>query len=222
MIRAIITGATGMVGGGVLLECLESDSVESVLVVGRSSVAIEHPKLNELLVNDFRELSLHSEALNGYTSCFFCLGSSAAGKSEGEFHGVTYDLCIGFAEMLQAQNDSMTFAYVSGAGCDSTEKGTMMWARVKGKTENKLLEMFGERAFMFRPGYIQPLKGVRSKTRLYAVPYMLFSWLYPLLKHFPSKVTDTVRVGKSMIAVAEKGYTSNHIEVKDINLIAGE
>ena len=159
-IKAIITGSTGMVGKGVLLECLESPHVESVLVINRHSVDLKHEKLKEIIHTDFQDLSAIEEQLTGYNTCYFCLGVSAAGMSEKDYSRITYDLTLNFAQTLLKLNPELTFCYISGAGTDSSEKGRMMWARVKGKTENALLALPFKAAYMLRPAFIQPMKDI--------------------------------------------------------------
>lgn len=216
-LKAIVTGATGMVGRGVLLECLDHPDVEEVLMINRSSLDMQHPKLKEVLHRDFYDLSDVKEQLQGYNACFFCLGVSALGLSEEDYHRVTYDLTTHFAETVI--NPNMVFTYVSGQGTDSTEKGRMMWARVKGKTENALLAMPFRAAYMFRPGVILPKRGIKSKTGWYNTMYNIFRPLFPLLEKLPS-ITDTTKVGKAMIEVALNGSDKKHLENKDINRLA--
>ena len=222
-IKAIITGATGMVGKGVLLECLDDPRITSVLVINRQSVDINHPKLTEIIHKDFLDLSPVKDQLAGYDACFFCLGISAAGMSEEAYTRITYDMTLHMAKTLKGLNKDLIFCYVSGTGTDSSEKGRMMWARVKGKTENDLLKMGFKDAYMFRPGFIQPMKGIKSKTRLYQTMYNIFSPFYPLLKRlFPKYITNTSLVGKAMIEVATTGSDRTYFENKDINEIAGQ
>ncbi len=166
--KVILFGATGMVGQGVLRECLLDPEVETVLAVGRSSTGQQHAKLQEILHKDLEDLSRIENKLSGYDACFFCLGVSSAGLNEQQYRRVTYDLTIAAAKVLVRLNPAMTFIYVSGAGTDSTERGRMMWARVKGQTENALLQMPFRAAYMFRPAYIQPLHGIKTRTRWYA------------------------------------------------------
>jgi hypothetical protein len=209
-----------MVGSGVLIECLEDPRVESVLAVGRRPCAVAHPKLRELIRPDLFDYSDGTDDLLTSDACFFCLGVSAAGMSEAAYHRVTYDLTVAAAEALLDLNPALTFCYVSGEGTDSTERGRLMWARVKGKTENQLLRK-SPNAYMFRPGFIQPLKGVRSKTRVYQALYTVLGPLYPVLKRLlPKHVTTTVNVGRAMIEVAESGYTRRILENPDINSLA--
>ena len=184
--KVVITGTSGMVGKGVLLECLDSEFVKQILIINRRSIGIDHPKLKEVLIDDFFHLEEIKSDLTGYDACFFCLGTSAIGKSEEEYTKITYDLTINFAQTFLEQNAQSSFIYVSGTGTDSTEQGRAMWARVKGKTENKLLTMSFKSAFMFRPGYIQPLRGVKSRTNWATIFYAVFSPVYLVLKHFPS------------------------------------
>ena len=219
--KVVIFGATGMVGSGVLKECLNDSRVLSVLAVGRKACGFRHQKLREIIHLDFFDYTGINDDLNGHDACFFCLGVSAAGRREKDYHRLTYDLTVLAAETLLSLNPNLTFCYVSGAGTDSTESGRFMWARVKGKTENQLLRLPFKAAFMFRPGYIQPVKGVRSKTRLYQFIYTLLGPSYPLMRRvFPRHVTTTEKVGRSMIRVAEAGYSKPIIESHDINELA--
>lgn len=219
--NAIIFGATGMIGSGVLLECIEDDRMESVLVIGRSSCNIHHPKLREVLHQDFFNYDPIKGELSGYDTCFFCLGVSSAGKSEADYTRLTYDLTLAAAEALASVNEAMTFCYVSGAGTDSTEKGRIMWARVKGRTENALLRLPFKNAYMFRPAFIQPMKGVRSKTMLYQALYAVLGPISPVLKvWFPNYMTTSEAQGRAMIEVALKGYKNRIISCREINEIA--
>ncbi len=219
MLNVIITGASGMVGKGVLLECLDRPEIASVLSVGRSSLNMDHPKLKELIIDSFFELTAIEEQLSGYDACYFCLGTSAAGKTEEEYHKISYDLTLKFARALLEHNDSMTFCYVSGKGTYSTEKGPMMWARIKGKTENALLNLSFSKAYMFRPAYIHPMKGTRTKVLVYALLYILLTPLYPLLKRLPQYVTDTQTLGQAMINITLNQPEITRIESIDINQI---
>ena len=218
-IKPIITGTTGMVGKGVLLECLDSPDVESVLVVNRQSLGFQHPKIKEVVHKDFFDLSAIVEEMKGYDTCFFCLGVTSAGLTEQAYTQLTYDLTLNFAKTFISQNPASVFCYVSGAGTDSTEKGRVMWARVKGRTENALLAMPFKAAYMFRPGFIEPMKGIKSRTKLYNTLYVILRPLFPLFRAMPKYATDTVRVGKAMINVATKGYEKKLLECKDINTI---
>ena len=216
-LKVIITGSTGMVGKGVLLECIDSPEVEQILVINRSPVGITHPKLKEIIHKDFFDWSGIREQLNGYNACFFCMGVSSVGMNEADYRRMTYDLTLGFAKELLAKNNGMTFCYVSGAGTDSTEQGRMMWARVKGKTENDLLALGFKDSYMFRPGFIQPMRGIKSKTALYQGIYNIISPLYGLLRRLPKYVTTTVVIGKAMIRVAMDGCDKKVLESVDIN-----
>lgn len=219
--RVIIFGASGMVGKGVLLECLKDPGVDSILVVGRSACGVTHDKVTEILHPDLFDLSDLRDRLAGLDACFFCLGVSSAGLSEAEYDRVTYQLTVSVAETLAALNPELTFCFVSGAATDSSESGRIMWARVKGKTENHLLRMPFRAAYMFRPGFIQPMGGIRSKTRMYNVFYAVTGPLYPLLKRvFPRLVTSTDRVGQAMIRVVRESAEKTHLENADINALA--
>jgi uncharacterized protein YbjT (DUF2867 family) len=219
--KVIVFGATGMIGQGVLQECLRDPKVDRVLLVSRTKSGIEHEKIKELIHKDFYDYSAIESELSGYDACFFCLGVSSVGMSEPEYTKLTYDLTLAAAKALLRIQPSMTFCYVSGAGTDSSEKGRSMWARVKGKTENDLLALAFASSFMFRPGYVQPEKGTRSKTALYQITYTVLGIFYPIWRAlFPSFVTSTTAVGKSMIAVVEGGYDKRVLEVRDINSLA--
>ena len=210
-----------MVGKGVLLECLDHPDVESVLVINRSSIGMQHPKLVEVIHKDFHDLSSIADKLSGFNACYFCMGVSVIGLSEEAYTKITYDLTLHFAQTLVGLNPEMTFCYVSGTGTDSSEKGRSMWARVKGKTENAVLGLAFKQAYIFRPGYIQPMKGIRSKTTAYNLVYLMFKPLYPLLKLIiPGFVTSTVAVGIAMINVVLNGYSKKHLENRDINSMA--
>jgi uncharacterized protein YbjT (DUF2867 family) len=217
-VKVIIFGATGMIGSGVLQECLDDPEVRSVLVLNRGACGIQHQKLQEIIHSDFFDYSEVLEDLTGYDACFFCLGVSAAGMTEEEYHHLTYELTMAAAETLVALNPEMTFCYVSGQGTDSTEEGRFMWARVKGKTENHLLRLPFKAAFMFRPGYIQPMKGVRTKVRLSQAMYTIIGPLYPLLKRiFPRQMTTSQVLGRAMIRIVSSGFPKFIIDIPDIN-----
>ncbi|NNC94080.1 MAG: epimerase [Chitinophagales bacterium] len=220
--NVIITGSTGMVGKGVLFECLDSDLVQNVLVVNRRPLGIEHAKLKEILVPDF--LSIGGDAslqFSDYDACFFCMGVSAFGLSEEEYRRITYDMTINFARIFHSVNPNAQFIYVTGEGTDSSESGNIMWARVKGKTENDILSMGFKHAYMFRPGYIQPMRGIKSKTKLYNSLYVVAKPLFPIIKALAGdKVTTTEAVGKAMINAVRFGYSENIIHSKDINELA--
>jgi uncharacterized protein YbjT (DUF2867 family) len=220
-IKVIITGSTGMVGKGVLLECLKNPLVSHVLVINRQPVNIEHPKLKEIIHSNFFDLSSIKQELSGYNACFFCLGVSAFRMKEEDYRHVTYDLTMHFAETLIALNPELTFCYVTGQGSDSTEKGSLMWARIKGKTENALLAMPFKGAYMFRPGYIHPMHGIKSRTALYNAFYVVLKPLYPVIKALlPNSVTTNEAIGKAMIAVAVKNEPKHILDPIDINRLA--
>lgn len=214
--NVIVFGATGMIGGGVLTECLEDARVQSVLAIGRSSCGVRHPKLRELILSDLFDYSDATADLRGYDACFFCLGVSAAGMTEVAYRRVTHDLTIAAATALAELNPHLTLCYFSGQG---TERGRFMWARIKGATENRLLQM-PISTYMFRAGFIQPLKGVQSRTRLYRLFYCLSEPLFPVLRRlFPRHVTTSVNIGKAMILVALSGYPMRILETHDINAL---
>jgi uncharacterized protein YbjT (DUF2867 family) len=221
-VKVIIFGATGMIGQGVLRECLLDPAVTRVLVVARASTGQRHDKLVELLHQDFLDFTPLGDQLSGYDACFFCLGISSAGMSEADYRRVTHDYTLAAARLLAQRNPQMTFIYVSGAGTDASEAGRSMWARVKGQTENALAKLPFKASYMFRPGYIQPLHGIKAKTRLYRLLYVLVGPLYPLWKAlFPRMVTTTEKVGRAMINVAAQGAPQRVIESRDINALAG-
>ena len=218
--NVILFGATGMVGQGVLRECLLDRDIQQVLTVGRSATGQQHPKLRELTVPDLMDLTAVEPQLSGYDACFFCTGVSSAGMTEEKYTHLTYDLTLSVAQTLARLNPTMTFLYISGAGTDSTEKGRIMWARVKGRTENALLSLPFKSAYMFRPGFIQPLHGIRSKTRLYQFLYDILAPIQPLLKgRLPKYITTTEQLGRAMITVAKNGYPKPILESLDINAV---
>lgn len=230
-IKAIITGSTGMVGEGVLHVCLNSPEVESVLVVNRKPCGVSHPKLKEIIHKDFSDLSSIEDQLINYNACYFCAGVSSVGKSEKEYTHITYDLTLNFAKtFIEAQVSTpltktssreesrneiadLIFTYVSGVGTDSTEKGRSMWARVKGKTENDILKLPFKDAFIYRPGYIQPISGMKNTYKV----YKYLSPLYPIFeKLFPRYVGTLEEIGNSMINVTLNGYNKKVLECVDI------
>jgi uncharacterized protein YbjT (DUF2867 family) len=220
--KVVLFGATGMVGQGVLRECLLDPAVEQVLAVGRGGTGLENPKVRDLIHKDFTDFSPIAGDLRGYDACFFCLGVSSAGMKENDYQHVTYDFTLAAATVLAQQNPgAMTFVYVSGTGTDSTERGRSMWARVKGKTENALLKLPFKAAYMFRPGVIQPLHGIKSKTRLYRGLYTAAAPLFPVLKAlFPKVLITTEQVGRAMIAAAKHGAPKVLLENSDIAELA--
>ena len=217
--KALIFGATGMVGKGVLLECLDDERVERVLVVSRHRGDVSHPKLRELLHDDFFNFQGIQSEFAGYDACFFCLGVSSVGMKESDYRRMTYDLTLAAATAIAAATAGrLTFCYVSGEGTDSTERGRTMWARVKGRTENALLAMF-KRAYMFRPGYIQPVGDVRSKTAWVQAALTVMAPLYPVLRPL-LRGTTTANFGKALIEVSITGYTKRILYSRDINALA--
>lgn len=216
-LSVIITGASGMVGEGVTMQCIHDRRVDRILIVGRRSAGIRDPKVTEIILQDMFNPPAISEDLQGYDACFFCLGVSSIGMKEQEFSHVAFDLTMGFARLLKKHNPETTFCYVSGSGTDSSEKGRVMWARVKGRTENALLATF-RNAYMFRPGYMQPGKDARHTLSI----YKYLSWMYPALRFlFPRYVCTLGELGKAMIACALKGFNKRVIEVRDIAKLAG-
>jgi uncharacterized protein YbjT (DUF2867 family) len=213
----LIFGATGMVGQGVLRECLLDPDVQVVQTVGRAPTGLQHPKLREIVRSDLLNYTEIESALRGFNACFFCLGVSSTGMSESEYERVTYAVTMAAAQTLSRLNPGMTFIYVSGAGTDSSEKGRIMWARVKGKTENALLRLPFKTACMFRPGAIQPVHGARSKTPTYRVIYTLAKPVLPLLlRLFPRHILTTEELGRAMLLVAKSGAPKTILESSDI------
>ena len=218
-ISIIITGATGMVGEGVLNECLEHNEVERVLVINRKSCGITHQKLKEIIHADFYDISPVKNQLVDYNACFFCLGVSSVGMKEPEYFRLTHTLTMHVAQTLSTLNPAMTFCYISGVGTDSTEKGRMMWARVKGKTENDLMKLPFKQVYNFRPGVLQPTKGLKN-TLPY---YKYFTWLLPIIRTIAPKYICTLKeLGMAMINSATKGYEKQILEVKDILALSKE
>ena len=216
--KVIVFGATGMVGQGVLRECLLDPNVESVLAVGRSPTGQRHAKLHEILHDNFMDFSAIESRLKGYDACFFCLGVSSVGMDAERYRHLTYDITMAAARTLVALNPGMVFTYVTGRSTDSTEQGQVRWARVKGKTENDLLKLPFKAAYMFRPAGIQPLHGVRSKTAwvqaIYVVAAPLLSYL---ARSAPKYMTTSEQLGRAMIKVAQDGYPKPVLESEDIN-----
>ena len=215
--NVLLFGASGMVGQGVLRECLLDPGVASVVSIGRSATGVSHPKLREILHADLTNYASIESELSGFDACFFSLGISSAGLNEEQYSRVTYDITLRAAETLARLNPAMTFVYVSGQGTDSSEHGRIMWARVKGRTENALLRLPFKDAFMFRPGIIVPRFGARSRTALYRIPYTLTRPLLPLLlRAFPNHVLTTDEIGRAMIVVARHGAPKPILETRDI------
>lgn len=216
-IKAIITGTTGMVGEGVLHECLNHPQVHEVLVINRKPSGITHPKLKEVIHADFYDLSAIEGQLQGYNACFFCLGVSSVGMKEPEYYQLTYVLTMHVAETLSKYNPDMTFCYISGTGTNSN--GRAMWARVKGKTENDLFKLPFKQVFAFRPGYIHPTKGLKNAHSF----YKYIGWLYPIGRTlFPGAFCTLKEIGLAMIHAAGRGYSKNILEGKDIIALAKE
>lgn len=215
--NVLLFGATGMVGQGVLRECLLDSSVQLVKAVGRTPTGVEHPKLRDIVHRELWNTSAIEGELTGLDACFFCLGVSSAGMRESAYESVTYGLTLAVAETLARLNPQMTFIYVSGAGTDSSERGRSMWARVKGRTENALLSLPFKAAYMFRPGVIQPLHGARSKTPSVRLLYRIAKPLLPAFRWaFPDSILTTEQVGRAMLAVARNGAPKTILESKDI------
>jgi nucleoside-diphosphate-sugar epimerase len=211
-IKAIITGATGMVGEGVLIECLNHSDVEQVLVINRKPAGVSHPKLREIIHTDFFNLGPVESQLIGYDACFFCLGTSSAGMSKEEYKHITYDLTLNVGQCLAKSNPEMTFCYITGAGTDSSEQGRVAWARVKGATENALMRMF-KRSYMFRPGFMKSTPGQKNVKSF----YKWIAWLYPIGRAiYPAGFCTLREVGRAMIYAATKGYPKQILDVKDI------
>jgi len=217
--KVIITGSTGMVGKAVLIECLESPIVESVLVINRVSVGIQHPKLYEVLHTDFTNLDPIKNKLKGYDTCFYCMGVSALGMSEKNYYRITYTMTETFAKTLHVLNSNMVFDYVSGTGTDSTEKGRVMWARVKGKTENMVFNQGFKDAYAFRPGAILPEKGVKSKTGWYNAFYCILKPFYPIIRKMDSVISSST-IGQAMINSVMHPQELKILENRDINSLA--
>jgi uncharacterized protein YbjT (DUF2867 family) len=215
--KILIFGATGMVGQGVLRECLLAEDVTAVTAVGRSATGARNAKLQDLVVKDMFDTASYAHNLSGYDACFFCLGVSSGGMKEPEYTRMTYDLTMVVAEALSEASPETTFIYVSGAGTDSSENGRSMWARVKGRLENSLLRLPFRAAYMFRPGMILPMHGIRSKTKSYRILYTVIKPLGPLLRWaFPRQVLTTEEVGLAMLAAARNGASKRVLETGDL------
>jgi len=216
-VRVIVTGATGMVGEGVLHECLLHPDVEQVLVINRKPCGVIHPKLKEIIHTNFFDLSPIREQLVNYNACFFCLGITSVGMKEPEYYHLTYELTMNMAQILVEQNKDMVFTYVSGAGTNNNEKSKSMWVRVKGKTESDLMKLPFKKTYMFRPGYMQPTKGLKNTQKF----YFAVSWMYPALRFlFPKFVCTLKELGLAMIHTVTIGYEKEILEVKDIVKLA--
>lgn len=217
LLKVILTGATGMVGEGVLHECLLSKEVESVLVINRKPCGVSDPKLKEIIHSDFFNLEPVKELLKGYNTCLFCLGVSSVGMEKEVYYKLTYTLTLSFATVLSALNPDMTFCYISGAGTDSTEQGKVAWARVKGKTENDLMKLPFSAVYNFRPAILEPTKGLHNTLSF----YKFTGWLLPIIRVvMPNYLTKLSELGRAMIACAVNGYSKHQVEVKDIKILA--
>jgi hypothetical protein len=212
-LNIIITGTSGMVGEGVLHECINSPFIKNILIINRKALSINNPKVKELILTDFLNVSSIENQLIGYDACFFCMGSTSLGKSKDEYYKVSYSIPIMFGEVISKINPSMIFEYISGAGTDSSENGKIMWARVKGKTENDLMKLPFKRVFVFRPGYLHPTKGLNNTQAF----YKYISWLYPTMrKLMPNQFTTLSELGQAMINSVIFPYSRQIIEIKDI------
>ncbi len=219
--RILLFGATGMVGQGVLRECLRDPHVEAVLSIGRTPSGVSDPKLAEVVLPSLEDLGPLGDRLRGFDGCFFCLGVSSAGMTEADYTRVTYDLTLSVARTVAKLNPGLTFTYVSGAGTDSTEHGRSMWARVKGRTENALLALPFQGAYMFRPGVIRPLHGARSKTRSYRTVYRVLAPFLGLASVVaPNSLTTTEKMGRAMIHAVERGAPTRVLGTREINQLA--
>jgi uncharacterized protein YbjT (DUF2867 family) len=211
-IRTIITGATGMVGEGVLLECLDHPDIAQVLVINRKPAGVSHPKLREIIHSDFFNLAPIEQQLMGFDACFFCLGVSSVGMNKDEYARLTHDLTLNVAQLLARLNPQMSFCYLTGAGTDSSEQGRLAWARVKGATENALIRLF-RHAYMFRPAFMRATPGQKNLK----ISYKLLAWIYPIGRAvYPAGFCTLQEVGRAMINAAVKGYPKKILEVKDI------
>jgi uncharacterized protein YbjT (DUF2867 family) len=219
--KVLVFGATGMVGQGVLLECLRDTEVEFVVTLGRTATGVRDPKLREIVHRDLLNYGGMEESLAGFDACFFCLGVASTGMKETEYERVTYGFTLAAAEALSRVNPGMTFTYISGSGTDSTERGRVMWARVKGRTENALLRL-PLNAYAFRPGFIEPMDGIQSKTPMYRMFYNVLGPLLPVLhRAFPNRILSTREIGQAMLAVARHGYDKRILETKDMRRVVG-
>ncbi len=216
--KVLLFGATGMIGQGVLRECLLDPRIDEVRSIVRTSSGTTHPKLTEIVHGDFFDYAAIEDQLTGLDACYFCLGVTSAGLTEEAYHRVTVDLTLAAATVLCRLNPAMTFGYISGAGADSSEQGRIMWARVKGQVENALLRLPFRAVYLFRPGAIRPLHGITSRTRLYRTLYLLLGPFLPLLKAVsPDSLTSTEQLGKAMIHAGLGDLPSGVLEMRDIN-----
>ncbi|KTD59770.1 hypothetical protein Lsai_0414 [Legionella sainthelensi] len=217
----IIYGATGMLGQGVLRESLLDTHIERVTVIGRTPIGQTHPKLREIVRADLFDYHNIEEQLSGIDACFFCLGTPSTGKTEAEYTRITKDLTLTAAQLLLRLNPQLSFIYISGEGADSSEKGALMWARVRGQTENELLRMPFKRVYIVRPGIIQPLNGIQSRVRLYRLGYRVLKPMLPMLRYFfPNLISSTQLLGQAMIKIAREGYEKPILRNKDLYLLS--
>ncbi len=214
--NVIITGATGMVGKGVLLECLDDKRIKKILLINRSSVGLENPIIEEIIHQNFTDFTAIQQTFEAYNACFHCMGVSSAGMTEEQYYKLTYTVTEALVNATYAANQNLTFVYVSGQGTDSTEKGSTMWARVKGKTENYIFNKGFKDAYAFRPGVILPKRGIKSKTRLYNIFYILTRPFFPIMQRMNS-VTTTITIGKAMIALVERPQNLKILSGRAIN-----
>ena len=219
MKKVIIVGSTGMVGKGVLIQCLESTKIEEVLVINRNSLNMEHPKLKEILRKDFLDIASLKDDFIGFDACFYTMGVSSVGMSEEKYTNITYNITKGFVDVMYDANPNMVFNYVSGVGTDSSEKGRTMWARVKGKTENMIFARGFMDAYAFRPGAIIPEKGIKSKTDWYNMLYVVLRPIFPLLKK-SNNITTTTKLGDAMINSSFSKQSNKILHNRDINLLS--
>ncbi|RIV46901.1 NAD-dependent epimerase/dehydratase family protein [Flagellimonas pelagia] len=215
-LKIVLTGATGMVGEGVLMECLQNDEVSEILLVSRRHYPLKHTKVRELLIPDFLDIESHSEILKDYDACFYCAGVSSVGMNETEYTNITYDTTLHFAKTLSRLNPKMVFNFVTGSHTDSSEKGKLMWARVKGKTENDLMKLPFKGQYNFRPGFMKPFKE-QQNVKWFFTPII---WVFPLL--FPKRSLTLSEVGRAMINTASNGYSKKVLEISDIKLLGNE
>jgi uncharacterized protein YbjT (DUF2867 family) len=219
--NVVLFGATGMIGQGALRECLLDPKVKQILSIVRTPTGQKSAKLRELVHTDFLNFTDVEAKLTGFDACFFCLGVTSAGMSEAQYTQITHDFALAAATTLARLNPSMTFVYVSGSGTDSSERGRSMWARVKGKTENDILKLPFKAAYMFRPGFIQPLHGIISKTKLYRIFYAVLMPILPLMRSiFPRQILTTEQVGRAMLLVSKHGFPQSVLESVDIISVA--
>jgi uncharacterized protein YbjT (DUF2867 family) len=222
-VKILLFGATGMIGQGVLRECLRDPDVRLVQTVGRTATSVQNPKLKEIVQPDLFQYAAIEQQLSGFDACFFCLGVASAGMKAADYYHLTYELTLAAAETLARLNSHVTFIYVSGSGTDSSERGRMRWARVKGKTENALLHLPFKAAYMFRPGFIQPLHGIQSRTPLYRFFYTLTGPVLPLLRRMlPNQILTTEQLGLAMLVAAKRGAPKPLLEARDIRALARE